>query len=373
MSALGAPFRLAASLLVGAFRGFYSHPWRWTLGVLTALIVVGIFSTLDGIPVASIQRGFRGVGMVQNYVPRIAAREIANHRLIPPQPPVTPSGTPSSQAYQNVQVLKNVDSNEFLRLMAAFPTWIAPATGCAFCHSVVNMADDTLYTKKIARHMIEMTRYINTNWKSHVGETGVTCNTCHRGHAVPEDVWFSAAPGPSRGVAENNTGFTGPSREGALTSLPSDPFTPYLLDAQAIRVTGLTALPAGNRASIKQTDLTYSLMAHFGQSLGVNCTYCHNSRDFGSWDQGTPQRVTAWYGIKMVRDLNNQFMVPLTGTFPRASLGPTGDVAKIDCGTCHQGAYKPLFGASDLIAYPELTGASVGRQASVAAPTGAKP
>ena len=60
---------------------------------------------------------------------------------------------------------------------------------------------------------------------------------------------------------------------------------------------------AGDRSnSIKQTDWTYALMIHFSQSLGVNCTYCHNSRAFENWEQSTPQRVTAWHGIRMVRD-----------------------------------------------------------------------
>ena len=373
MKALTAPFRLAALLLVGIFRFLSTYRWPVGIGVAVALVVVGFFSTLEGIPVASTQRGFRGVGMVQNYVPRDAARDMARQRPPTPWPAVTPSGIPSSEAYQNIKVLNDLDSNEFLRLMAAFPVWIAPSTGCAFCHSTVNMAEDKLYTKAVARRMIEMTRDLNTNWKSHVGNTGVTCNTCHRGHAVPEKIWFRGAPPPSRGVAENLSGYNGPSQAGALTSLQADPFTPLLLNADPVRVTGLTALPVGNRASIKQTDQTYSLMAHFAQSLGVNCTYCHNSRDFASWDQGTPQRVTAWYGIRMVRELNINWMEPLTSTFPRASLGPTGDVAKINCGTCHQGAYKPLYGASDLAAYPELIGPSTGKQASLMTPPGARP
>jgi photosynthetic reaction center cytochrome c subunit len=35
-------------------------------------------------------------------------------------------------------------------------------------------------------------------------------------------------------------------------------------------------------------------------------------------------------------------------------LGPTGDVAKANCATCHQGAYKPLNGQSMLKDFPEL-------------------
>jgi photosynthetic reaction center cytochrome c subunit len=82
-----------------------------------------------------------------------------------------------------------------------------------------------------------------------------------------------------------------------------------------------------NRASLKQTEHTYSLMVHMSESLGVNCTYCHNTRDFQSWEQSRPQRVTAWYGIRMARDLNNDYMGGLTDKFPAERLGPKGDVA----------------------------------------------
>jgi photosynthetic reaction center cytochrome c subunit len=86
----------------------------------------------------------------------------------------------------------------------------------------------------------------------------------------------------------------------------------------------------------------------------VNCTYCHNTQSFSSWENSTPQRATAWYGIRMARDLNLDYMKPLTATFPAARLGATGDVAKVNCATCHQGAYKPLNGQSMLKDYPEL-------------------
>jgi photosynthetic reaction center cytochrome c subunit len=65
--------------------------------------------------------------------------------------------------------------------------------------------------------------------------------------------------------------------------------------------------------------------------------------------------VTAWYGIRLVRQLNNEYLTPLTGTFPPSRLGPHGDVAKTNCATCHQGAYKPLYGASMVKDYPELS------------------
>jgi photosynthetic reaction center cytochrome c subunit len=47
-------------------------------------------------------------------------------------------------------------------------------------------------------------------------------------------------------------------------------------------------------------------------------------------------------------------MVPLTDVFPAERHGPTGDVAKINCMTCHQGQSKPLNGLSMLAESPEL-------------------
>jgi photosynthetic reaction center cytochrome c subunit len=56
----------------------------------------------------------------------------------------------------------------------------------------------------------------------------------------------------------------------------------------------------------------------------------------------------------MVRDLNNTVMLPLKALLPAERLGPTGDVPKIYCATCHQGTNKPLYGAPMLKDYPEL-------------------
>jgi photosynthetic reaction center cytochrome c subunit len=95
-------------------------------------------------------------------------------------------------------------------------------------------------------------------------------------------------------------------------------------------------------------------MTHMSTGLGVNCTYCHNTQNFAKWEGGPPQRVTAWHGIRMVRDMNVSYMEPLTPVFPAHRKGDLGDVAKANCATCHQGAYKPLNGQSMLKDYPEL-------------------
>jgi photosynthetic reaction center cytochrome c subunit len=58
----------------------------------------------------------------------------------------------------------------------------------------------------------------------------------------------------------------------------------------------------------------------------------------------------------MVRDLNTTYLDPLTASFPKTRLGPNGDGPKINCATCHNGVYKPLFGVSMVKDYPELVG-----------------
>jgi photosynthetic reaction center cytochrome c subunit len=60
----------------------------------------------------------------------------------------------------------------------------------------------------------------------------------------------------------------------------------------------------------------------------------------------------------MVRSINNGYMEPLSATFPAERKGPEGDVAKANCATCHQGAYKPLYGAAMAKDYPGLNSAS---------------
>jgi photosynthetic reaction center cytochrome c subunit len=248
-----------------------------------------------------------------------------------------------------------------------------------YCHNAQNFADDSKYTKIVARRMIQMTQHINVDWQAHVQQTGVTCFTCHRGQPVPEKIWFKALPQDKKAnfIGNKNEQNT-PADSVKGASLPYDPFSHYFKDAAPIRVAGDTALPTGNRQSIQQAEFTYGLMVHMSDSLGVNCTYCHNSRSFGDWSQSPPQRVTAWHGIRMVRDLNVDYMEDLTAVFPVERRGVTGDVAKVNCATCHQGAYKPLYGAEMAKHHPELstlvqvvagagTGQSAGTEAAVAA------
>jgi photosynthetic reaction center cytochrome c subunit len=326
-----------------------------TLALAALLLAAGC----ERPPVDSVQRGYRGTAMVHVANPRILAEEAAKNEAPEPLAAAPSDGPKARDVYQNVKVLGHLSVAEFARTMTAMTAWVSPKQGCVYCHNAQNFADDTVYQKVVARRMLQMTQAVNEKWKNHVGDTGVTCYTCHRGNNVPSEVWFKPlADARASNFAGDRAGQNAPAAQVGLSSLPVDPFTPFLLDAQPIRVAGTEALPiggsGGNRQSIKQTEWTYALMVHMSKSLGVNCTQCHNTRSFGSWEESSPPRVTAWHGIRMARELNQDYLLPLTPSFPAHRLGPTGDVAKINCATCHQGAHKPLYGAPMAKHHPEL-------------------
>ena len=322
-------------------------------GAVALLVLAGC----ERPPVEAEQQGYRGLGMEQLTNPRLAAEKAAANQVPEAYPPAEPGGPMAVDVYQNVQVLTDLTEEEFLRVMSAITDWVAPEEGCTYCHVDEGLEIDRPYTKIVSRRMLEMTRHINANWHDHVGATGVTCHTCHRGQPVPEFVWYED-PGPNTAFGMGNrAGQNAPAQQVALSSLPYDALSRYLDEHGDARVVPTETFPTGSDLGIKDAENTYALMMHISQSLGVNCTYCHNTRTFFAWDQSTPQRTTAWHGIRLTRDLNAHYLEPLLGEYPPERLGPLGDAPKVNCETCHQGLPLPLYGASMIAAYPELAAA----------------
>ena len=133
-------------------------------------------------------------------------------------------------------MLNDLSADQFNRVMLSITEWVAPQQGCAYCHNVENLADDSLYTKIVARRMLQMTRHINTDWKAHVATTGVTCYTCHRGNPVPANIWYHPGAPHAGGFAATNNGMGHPGKSNGETGLPLDPFAPVLAPKDAIRV-----------------------------------------------------------------------------------------------------------------------------------------
>ena len=343
------------------------RPMKGMTTFSTTVVSAGLVLTLAGCefgPKKVEQTGYRGTGADQiTAVRRVAAQAV-------PAPPydLPPDGGPTAgQTYQNVKVLNNISAERFNHLMAAINTWVAPQNGdpakvgCNYCHNPNNMASDEKYTKVVARRMLQMTIAINSQWSPHVKQTGVTCYTCHRGNAIPKNVWALAdTPNGAGRIMGNKHGQNTPTAQVAYSSLPYDPFASYLNANNNIRVQGASALrgPMPGK-SIASTEKTYGLMMHMSSSLNVNCTFCHNSASWQSWSQSRPQRVGAWYGIRMVRNVNDQYMGSLASVFPAYRKGPHGDVLKVNCSTCHQGLNKPLGGVSMVKDYPALRGTGV--------------
>jgi photosynthetic reaction center cytochrome c subunit len=323
---------------------------------------------------AAVQRGFPGVAMEQ-IEEKSALLVKAQSNAIPfTFPPATQDGKLAVDSYKNVQVLGHLPSGEFTRLMTAMTTWVSPNEGCAYCHApqrdakgnIVRDADgapqadlnamwsDELYTKRVARRMIQMTMRINGEWKEHVKATGVTCYTCHRGQPVPANIWFDQPPDTHLTLG-NRVNQNQPAASVGYSSLPTNSLRYFLAGDDEVRIQSTVPLTDDtNRASIKQAEWTYGLMMYISGSLGVNCTHCHNTRSMGVWDMSPPQRAQAWHGIRLTRELNKSFLEPLLSTFPANRLGPTGDAPKAGCATCHAGAYRPLLGVSMLKDYQAL-------------------
>ncbi len=352
---------------------------RFELGMAAALAAVagvGLLFTFEYPPVQTVQSGYRGTGMQQVFSPERVAAQVPRNQF-PAVEPLPSEGELASQVYQNVQVLRDVPEQEFIGLMTAITEWVSPEQGCAYCHAEgEDLSSDSLYTKVVARRMLQMTQAMNIQWESHVGQTGVNCYSCHRGQPVPQHIWFNNTRPDTGGLLATRAGQNLASPQVGLSSLPEDPFGAYLAAApssEAIRIVGKTALPSGNRDSIKQAEQTYALMIHMSEGLGVNCTYCHNSRSFASWQESPPQRTRAWYGLRMTGAVNQEYLDPLKAAFPPHRLGPSGDAPKAMCTTCHQGAYKPLYGAPAVAAWPSLDRDTSGGAPPAPAPAPAPP
>lgn len=331
------------------------------LALIFSILAMLALTACERPPIESQQTGYRGTGMDQVNNPR-TMEQLAKINEVPVGIPASPDGPKAGAVYKNVKVLNNLSAAQFSAFMVTMTSWVAPNQGCAYCHNVANFADDSLYTKTVARRMIQMNQSINGNWGEHVKTTGVTCYTCHRGNNVPQNAWFNTVEKQGGNMLGNKNGQNDPLVGSAYASLPHNAFSSYFVgNASAARVIGSTALPTGHKASLQSTENVYGVMSHMSHSLGVNCTYCHNSRAFSSWEQSTPQRIQAWHGIQMLKDVNTNFIAPLASISPDNRKGPDGDVAKANCATCHQGVNKPLLGKSMLPDYPFL------------APTSSKP
>ena len=339
------------------------------IGALGGAVFVAVMLVAWGNPAqtASLQTGPRGTGMsVPEFVTQVTQPDPTIEAFYT-EPPYVPEGgeARAGDVVPVELVLGDLTEDNFNRVMSAITQWVAPEEGCVYCHGDGDMesyGEDNLYTKVVARRMIQMTQNINENWDGHVNanqQVGVNCYTCHRGENVPSEIWFNITP-----VNKSAEGWSAvQNRATSLsqsTSLPSNALEVYLTDYEAVNVHDLESRVAGTPGdgeyhTIQKAEQTYSLMNYFSNSLGVNCVFCHNSRAFYDPGQVTPQWGTALLGRQMVIEMNQEYLIPLKDEYPAERLGPVyADAPKAACKTCHKGYQQPMQGMNVIADWPEL-------------------
>lgn len=328
------------------------------VGAAGTAVTVAAFLVVVGQPFKtdSIQTGPRGTGMSRtefvNQV-READPSIAGYLA---RADITEEdvASVSAEALQNVPpALGDISEEDYAELVVAMRSW----TGIPDL-----MEDPDNYQTQVAYTMVGMVQAVNEGWIGHVQSNavvGVNCYTCHRGQAVPSEIWFrlgdvNEAAGGWAAVQNRVT------VQSQYTSLPSDALETFLLDYGRIGVHDLEAHVAvypseEGYPTWQDTERTFSLMNYVSNSLGVNCVFCHNSRAFYDPEQVTPQWATEQLGIGMVQEINNDWLVPLEGLYPPERLGPVfADAPKAACKTCHKGYQQPLQGLNVIDEWPEL-------------------
>lgn len=224
--------------------------------------------------------------------------------------PATLAGPPSlaRDRYRQVPVLGELDVETFEATMRAMTAWVSPQAGCTHCHVDGDMASEAKPAKQAARRMLRMVQHLNNDWKPHVGRTGVTCHTCHRGQPLPAQRWAVDPAG-----LEVDTPFRAYLQRPATSGAGLPPLTPA-----------------------EQADALYGLMLHYAQALAADCTHCHDTPGATPVAVPAPHKLAlqakAAFGVRLLQDVNADLL---------ASAPDARPAAQAHCGTCHQGARQP--------------------------------
>ena len=342
---------LSAALAVAAIVAVAAPPWH--------------------APIESVQTGPDGQAMLQ-FATRSPWR-------IAPAPqnadaPAAEGGAAATATYKNVKVLTDISDAEFMRLQTAMTNWVSPKQGCAFCHVAGDFVSDANPMKDATRDMLRMTRYLNTRWSNHVGSAGVTCFSCHRGEPVPPETWFPASAKIAHGMTARAENWN-EAADTVRAFFPDNGWALYLLHDEPIRAESKTDLRGNTVASQYEVKRVYEMMMQMSDGIGVNCGYCHHSRAFSDWTQSTPARWIGHDAIRMMRDINVNFLLHLRDTLPQTREATKENMLSVPreergahdgfglavCAQCHYGSPKPQDGAATLANYRAL-GTSVNAQ-----------
>ncbi len=98
------------------------------------------------------------------------------------QPDAPPK--PAEQVFKNIQIFKGVPAPRVRSVMMNLTKWLG--VECAHCHVMGQFESDDKPAKNTARDMFRMVRALNQ--QSFPKNNDVTCWTCHRGSAKPQNL-----------------------------------------------------------------------------------------------------------------------------------------------------------------------------------------
>lgn len=209
----------------------------------------------------------------------------------------------------NVQVLTGMSSAQIWLYMQQYVSG-GLGVGCQYCHNLNNFASDEYPQKLAARNMLYLVSDVNSqfivdlpNWKGNY----VQCATCHNNQpnnleSVSEQFIKSVPDIPVivDPLDQNGAPITDP----ALKPEPiqdavglQDAVLFYIYNYQIWRPfdpadpesgRGSLALTVEGGRTQEQVTINQNVMNSMAWSLGVGCTYCHNSRNFTAYSDAPP-------------------------------------------------------------------------------------
>jgi photosynthetic reaction center cytochrome c subunit len=153
------------------------------------------------------------------------------------------SAQTAGDAYMNVQVLKDIPSDQLIPSMR----YITAALGvsCDFCHDTKNFMSDDKPEKKTARNM--MTMMLTINKDNFNGRREVTCYTCHHGSSKAANI-----PALAMETSGGSPSATAPGATAAPTGAAAAPPAPTLPNTTVDAVLAKYANALGGEPAIQQ-------------------------------------------------------------------------------------------------------------------------
>lgn len=248
---------------------------------------------------------------------------------------------------QNVQILKGMTTQQIWTYMQQHVSG-ALGVSCQYCHNLAPGPDGVAnfgaeggyeqYNKKVsARAMLLLVGDVNKQYVANGVLPGwkgnyVNCATCHNG----QPKGMAAYPQQYFELIPNHNGLD------YKQVIDQEIIYDYEVAQEGKPIEGRPNVPV-NQGELSLTYpggptqdavwLNSYSMYTMGWSLGVGCNYCHNSRNFVSYE--------------IVQKIKAQRMLLMTTWFKQnwdkygAQAGPDGKVVLPGCYTCHNGAGVP--------------------------------